>query len=163
MKSPKYLSLIVIPFLLLTLIRVFASDLATIDYPVGYRDWVHTKTSIISEKHPLFETFGGVHHIYANETALQAMKEESAFPDGSILVFDLLGTSISEIGIEEGERRRLDVMQKDGKRFKSTDGWGFGSFAGDTDELVLQDVVENCRSCHISQKKKDFVFSSYRL
>ena len=163
MKNQIHVSLLLVSCLLLPLFRVLASDLPTIDYPMGYRDWVHTKTGIISEKHPLFETFGGVHHIYANEKALQAMKEGAAFPDGSMLVFDLLRTSTSEIGIEEGERRRLDVMQKDGKRFKSTGGWGYGSFTGDTDELVLQDVVEKCHSCHVSQKERDYVFSSYRL
>ncbi|MFQ5584297.1 MAG: cytochrome P460 family protein, partial [Calditrichia bacterium] len=67
-----------------------ASEQAQIAYPEGYRDWTHVKSMVLQPGHALYESFGGIHHIYANETALKAMKSGKSYPDGSVIVFDLL-------------------------------------------------------------------------
>lgn len=41
-----------------------------VPYPEEYRGWHHVKTMVIDEGHPLYEAFGGIHHIYANPKAL---------------------------------------------------------------------------------------------
>ena len=133
-----------------------------IDYPLKYRNWHHIKTSLIDEAHPLFEVFGGIHHIYANEKALQAIRSDSEYDDGSVFVFDLLVAAAFNGGISEGKRRRLDVMEKNRTKFASTGGWGFGSFRGSTRQRVDQNPVEKCYSCHEPQVDKDYVFSDYR-
>jgi hypothetical protein len=122
----------------------------------------HIKTSLIDEKHPLFEAFGGIHHIYANGKALLAIRSNSEFADGSVFVFDLLVAVAFNGGISEGKRRRLDVMEKNRAKFSSTGGWGFESFEGSTQQRVDQNVVEKCYSCHEPQVDKDYVFSDYR-
>src|SRR5688500_17000822 len=58
----------------------------TVPFPEGYRDWRHVKSMVISQGHPLFEAFGGIHHLYANELALKGYAS-GKFPDGSIIVF----------------------------------------------------------------------------
>ncbi len=135
---------------------------AEVDYPEGYRDWIHVKSMVIEEGHPLYAAFGGIHHIYANEKAIKALKEGKPFPDGSVLVFDLLEAKRENNAIIEGTRKVVGVMQKDAKKFSSTGGWGFEGFKGDTRERVVQDPKKDCFSCHASQKDKDFVFSTYR-
>jgi len=49
-----------------------------------YHQWSHIKSMVIEEGHPLFEPFGGIHHIYANKRALTGYRK-GKFPDGSIL------------------------------------------------------------------------------
>ena len=83
-----------------------------VKYPVGYRDWTHVKTMAILPGHSLYETFGGIHHVYANVKALQALKEGGIYPDGSVLIFDLLEAHSKEYAFKEGGRKVLGVMEK---------------------------------------------------
>ena len=134
-----------------------------VTFPTGYREWVHVKSAVIGPEFPGYATEGGIHHVYANKTALPGFSNGD-FEDGSILVYDLL--SLSEKGGvgTEGGRRRIDVMVKDSKRYPATGGWGFGRFMGDDHEhdvLTLQ-VTETCYQCHESRKTQGFVFSDLR-
>ncbi len=133
-----------------------------VDYPEGYREWTHVKSMVIEEGHPLYNSFGGIHHIYANDKALKALKKGIAFQEGSVFVFDLLEAKRENNAIVEGNRKVVGVMQKDSKRFGSTGGWGFEGFKGDSKERVVLDPQKDCFSCHASQKNTDYVFSSYR-
>jgi hypothetical protein len=134
-----------------------------VKYPKGYRDWTHTKSMVIQQGHPLFEAFGGIHHIYANDKALKALKQGKPFPDGSVFAFDLLESPTAEGAITEGNRKVLGVMEKDSKAFASTGGWGFEAFKGDTQDRAVADPAKDCFSCHEQQASKTgFVFSKYR-
>lgn len=133
-----------------------------VQYPEGYRNWTHVKSMVIQEGHPLYESFGGIHHIYANKIALKALKSGKSYPDGSVFIFDLLEAKSENNAIMEGQRKVVGVMQKDSKRFSGTGGWGFEAFKGDTKERIVTDPKGACFSCHEAQKQKDYVFSNYR-
>ncbi len=136
---------------------------AVVPYPEGYREWVHIKSMVIQKGHPLYEAFGGIHHIYANDKALQAYYGKTrTFPDGSVIVFDLLEAQQQDNAIVEGKRKVVGVMVKDSKRFAETGGWGFEGFKGDTRQRVVTDPKAACFNCHASQQANDFVFSRYR-
>lgn len=135
-------------------------------YPQGYRQWVHISSALIGPANPAFATSGGIHHIYANEKAMEGYRS-GKFPDGSILVADFLETreNSSQPGITtEGARRRIDVMVKESKRYPETGGWGFEQFKGDsqTERLVTADGAAKCFACHSTQKATDAVFSKFR-
>lgn len=100
-----------------------------VPYPTGYRQWTHVKSMVVLPSNPAFATGGGMHHVYANATAMPGFST-GRFADGSILVFDLLKASENSAVIAAGERERLDVMVKDSKRYASTGGWGFERFMG---------------------------------
>ena len=106
--------------------NVLAGD-SLVEYPVGYRDWVHVKSMIIQKGHGLYDSFGGIHHIYANTEALKGYKSGD-FPDGAVLIFDLLEATQVDNAITEGPRKVLGVMVKNKDRFKATGGWGFEGF-----------------------------------
>ena len=53
-----------------TVAIVVVEGQSEVPYPTGYRDWSHIKSMVIEEGHPLFEAFGGIHHIYANDEVL---------------------------------------------------------------------------------------------
>lgn len=134
-----------------------------VPYPSAYRDWQHVKSMVIEKGHPLFEAFGGIHHLYANKKALQGYKS-GRFPDGAIIVFDLLDAPRADNALVEGERKVVGVMQKDAKKFAATGGWGFEGFGGgDKAKRVVGDnAATACFGCHAPQKDHDYVFSRTR-
>lgn len=137
-------------------------DPKKVKYPDGYRNWTHVKSMVIQEGHALYEAFGGIHHIYANDKALKALKKGTpSFPKDAVLVFDLLEAKSEDKAVVEGSRKVVGVMQKDAKRFAATGGWGFEGFKGDTRERVVTDP-KTCFSCHEPQKEKGYTFSAYR-
>lgn len=132
-------------------------------YPQYYRGWHHVKSMLIYDaKHPLFNPFGGIHHIYVNKTGLEAYRKGGTFPDGTIIVFDLLEAKDENGTYVEGQRKLIGVMYKDLKKFKETGGWGFDAFEKDTKNSLVKDGGVSCYNCHLSQKERDFVFSKYR-
>ena len=66
-------------------------------YPEGYRFWTHVKSMELKPGHPLYESFGGLHHIYVNPTGLRTYLEgkKAPFPKGTVIVFDLLEAKAS--------------------------------------------------------------------
>ena len=161
LKTTIYMVTIIILGSLLTF-GIQANDTA-IQYPENYRDWTHVKSMVIQEGHPLHASFGGIHHIYANDKALIGYQSGS-FPEGSIIIFDLLESVDADHAITESERKVLGVMQKDSNKFSHTAGWGFEGFgAGDPNNRVVgANYEEACFACHTSQKDNDYVFSKWR-
>lgn len=140
-------------------INVFAAE---VDFPGGYRDWHHVKSMVIQPGHPLENPFGGIHHIYANPKAQQGLKTGS-YPDGAVLVFDLLNYSEGGSALQEGGRKLVGVMQRDAKKFKSTGGWGFEGFSGNSKtERLIKDGGKSCFGCHQPEEKNQYVFSKAR-
>lgn len=133
-----------------------------VPYPEGYRNWTHIKTMILEKGHPLYEAFGGIHHIYANKKALDGYRSGNKFKDGSIIIFDLLEAVSENNAIVEGKRKVVGVMIKDSKKYKNTGGWGFEGFAGDSRDRVVKNMEGECFACHVQMKDKDYVFSEYR-
>lgn len=130
-----------------------------IPFPSAYRRWAHVKSAIVGPQSPLFATEAGIHHVYANEPALLGFRN-GAFPEGSILVYDLLETKDVDGMSIEWARRRVDVMVKQSGRFGDTGGWGFATFAGGSGTAAPHRPA--CFECHAKRKDRDFVFSELR-
>lgn len=135
----------------------------SVPYPEGYRDWHHVKSMVIEKGHPLFASFGGIHHIYANDKAMAGYRA-GRFPDGAVIVFDLLEAQRSNHAITEGSRKVLGVMHKDSARYAATGGWGFEGFVGgDRDKRSVGDNgATACFACHQPQQAQDYTFSRLR-
>ncbi|HWQ40340.1 MAG TPA: cytochrome P460 family protein [Burkholderiales bacterium] len=140
-----------------------AADAPPVPYPEGYRDWRHVKSMVINPGHPLYDAFGGVHHLYANKKALAGYRS-GKFPDGSVIVFDLLEARSQDNAVTEGPRKVLGVMYKDSRKYRDTGGWGFEGFKGDsrTERAVGANAAQACFGCHAAQKDRDYVFSATR-
>jgi hypothetical protein len=121
------------------------------------------KSAVILEGHVTYNPFWGVHHVYANDEAITALKDGRPFPKGAILVFDLLEEKVEDNAVTEGSRKVIGVMEKDPERFADTEGWGFEDFKqGDPHQPLVTDMREQCLSCHESQRASDYVYSAYR-
>lgn len=153
---------------ILTLLGVTATSVALaaepeVPYPKGYRDWHHVKSMVIEEGHPLYDAFGGIHHIYANDKALEGYRS-TRFPDGAVIIFDLLEAVHDSNAITEGARKVVGVMHKDATKFAATGGWGFEGFGGGdpTKRVVGDEAASACFACHQPQKSQDYTFSRLR-
>ena len=132
-----------------------------VPYPEGYRLWTHVNSMVLFENHALAEQFGGLHHVYANELALEGLQNGS-YADGAVFVFDLLEAQRSDDALTQGARKRVDVMHRNASRYASTGGWGFDTFAANSrSERLVTDGGVSCYECHTQQAEKSFVFSHW--
>lgn len=153
---------------ILTLLGITAATVALaaepeVPYPAGYRDWHHVKSMVIEEGHPLYGAFGGIHHLYANDKALEGYRSDT-FPDGAVIIFDLLEAVHDSDAVTEGARKVVGVMHKDAEMFAATGGWGFEGFGGGdpTNRVVGDNATSACFACHQPQKDQDYTFSRLR-
>jgi len=150
---------------LTAIVTLFAEDRQPVPYPDGFRSWRHVKSLVVGPDHETFAKRGGIHHYYANEAAVAGYRAGS-FPDGSVVVDEAVLTKDGEgraKGITfEGERRFLDVMVKDSRRYASTGGWGYEHFErSETTGQLSQSDQAACSACH-SKSPTDHVFSRLR-
>jgi hypothetical protein len=134
-----------------------------VSYPEGYRRWTHVRSGLTGPESPDYQTTGGIHHIYANDKAMEGY-DGGHFPDGSIIVYDLLKVQMKDGVTTEGERRYVTVMHKDSGRFADTGGWGFEVFLKNSrsERAVWPNAKTKCYDCHVNRKDKDFVFGPFR-
>ena len=133
-----------------------------VQYPEGFRRWVHVKSGLIGPQNPALQHYVGLHHIYANQMAMDGYST-GRFADGSVLVFDLLETRDNAGTTTEGPRRFIDVMNKDSRLYAATGGWGFEEFSADGQTGTLTtEARTSCYNCHATQKAHGLVFSSFR-
>ena len=132
-------------------------------FPKQFRRWVHVKSVLVGPQSAAFATEGGIHHIYANDKAL-AGYDAGRFPDGSVIVYDLLETKEVAGNTIEGQTRRVDVMVKQSQQHDSTGGWEFMSFSGNdqTNGNLTATRQATCAGCHAHRKDHDSVFSELR-
>jgi hypothetical protein len=135
----------------------------TPSFPKEFRRWAHVKSVLVGPQSGAFATEGGIHHIYANDKALEGY-DSGRFPDGSVIVYDLLETKEVAGNTIEGQTRCVDVMVKRNDRYASTGGWEFMSFSGN-DEIngkLTAAREATCAGCHAHRKDHDSVFSEFR-
>ena len=125
-----------------------------IPFPSEYRKWATVKSVLIGPHSPAFATEAGIHHIYANRKALEGY-EAGIFPDGSILVYELLDTTEASGATIEATLKRVDVMVKDSQGFEDKGGWNFARFRNGsrTDGTIPPDAKAGCYHCHGAEEK----------
>ena len=137
-----------------TALMVAATGSDDIAWPDGFRGWTAVHSGVITSASPLFARFGGIHTTYANALAMQGYRG-GAFPDGSVIVFDVRETGPGPAYYEPVRRKQVDVMIKaDGR-------WRFTEFAGDsrTDRTVTATRGDTqCAGCH-TKAPRDSVYS----
>ena len=128
----------------------------------GYRGWLHVKSAILTPSHPAAPSEGGIHHIYANAQAAAGYRS-GQFPDGAVIVYELLETREKDGVVSEGPRRRLHVMTKQSSGNAATGGWAFSRYMGAAHTGgQIDNAPKACFGCHASQKEHGFVFSRIR-
>ena len=155
--------MLVAPLVFATSFSLWAQLDDAVPFPKEFRKWAHVKSVLVGPQSAAFATEGGIHHIYANDKALEGY-DTGKFPDGSVIVYDLLETKEVAGNTIEGSTRRVDVMVKQSERYRATGGWEFMSFAASnqTNGKLTAERQATCSTCHAKRKDHDFVFSEFR-
>jgi Cytochrome P460 len=130
--------------------------------PPGYRDW-----GLISVAHEE-GALNDIRAILGNDVAIKAYREgKFPYPDGTIIA----RLAWNYVSSEENNRvfghpqsfvagspTNVQFMVKDSKIYASTGGWGFAQF---TDGKPADIIVQDCFSCHVPAKGRDYLFTRY--
>ncbi len=141
--------------------------------PEGYREWVFVGASLAMSydedkgdenkgepEQPMF------HNIYLHPAAYREYKSKGTYPEGTILVMEVLTagsqSSINRQGQFEDKLVGVEAAVKDSTRFKES--WAYFSFSNDQGPLKTKTKAfakERCWSCHSEHAATDNVFSQF--
>ncbi len=137
--------------------------------PSGYRKWIYVGTPLtpndMNEGKAPFPEF---HSVYIDPQSYDHYEMTGTFPDGTVLVKELVGVGTKEAtsgnGYFMGDFTGLEVLMKDTQRFRDEPGnWGFFSF-GHKYPLKRSAKIQptsNCNDCHGGAADDDYVFTQY--
>lgn len=122
-----------------------------------FRSWAHVKSMVITDKsHGLY----GFHNVYADPTALKAIRSGGAYAEGAQLAVSFYEVVADGPMLSQGKKLMDTFMRKDAAA-KSTGGWRFEASGPDGKPLAI-DVAKACYECHAAgAKTTDLVFSTY--
>ncbi len=146
-----------------------------ISLPVGFqRDWAFLGTWSIADEDVDSSSSAsghgaaGLHNVYTQREAIDQFQKTGKFPDGAVIVKELLATTTAPMTtglVSRGTKiEGWFVMVKDTQgRFESNplwgDGWGWALFSPDqTDSPVTKNYKSECLGCHIPAKKDDWLY-----
>ncbi len=130
--------------------------------PAGYRDW-----KLISVAHEAGK-LNDLRAVLGNDAAIKAYRGGTLpFPDGAViarLAWSYVPSAQNDKVFGQpqsfvaGAPTNVQFMVKDSRAYAATGGWGFAQFdAGKPTPVVEQE----CFSCHVPAKARDYVFTSY--
>lgn len=139
---------------------------------VDYRaEWTLLGTWVVGDGAEVDGVAGaaGLHATYTQPGVAAYFREHGAFPDGAVLVKELLAAETQAMTtgvISHGtELEGWFVMVKDTEgRFPENglwgDGWGWAFFTPDApDETLTTSYVDECLACHVPAQDSDWVYS----
>jgi hypothetical protein len=120
-------------------------------------------------------TDDGIKSIVANPAMIAAYRGGAgnghAFPDGSMIAkiewAKVPNPDSPYTVVVPGALKSVSFIEKDSKRFKDTDGWGYAQFKYDAASNALQPsttdpgFAKTCHECHTTVKGRDFIFTKY--
>lgn len=111
----------------------------------------------------------GMHIVYTQPGVVEAYRATGAFPDGTVIVKELRGSSAEDLTTGRvsyvAELQGWFVMVRDATgRYPDNplwgDGWGWGFFeAGSPRVLVTEDYKSECIACHIPAQETDWIYT----
>ncbi len=139
--------------------------------PVGYREWVYVGTPVTPDslnngKAP----FPEFHNVYIDPDAWAQWKETGRFPEGTILMKELVSVGETQAssgnGFFEGDYIGLEAVIKSSKHFPNEPGnWAYYSFTQPDHETLAETAepfpTSSCNGCHAENAGDDWVFTQY--
>jgi hypothetical protein len=143
----------------------------SLERPVGYREWIYVGTPVTpNDMNDGKAAFPEHHNVYIDPASWRHWKATGEFPDGTILVKELVSVgsknAVSGNGYFQGQYIGLEAAVKSKRHFPSEPGnWAYFSFST-PDHRSLQAragafPTEACNACHAGAAADDFVFTQY--
>ena len=141
-----------------------------ISVPKDYREWSFLGSWHIAPEKGVDGSAGvaGFHNVYTQRSTIEAYRQTGKFPNGAVLVKELLKTETGELTTGEAswatEIEGWFVMVKDTEgRFPNSplwgNGWGWAFFnSGNPTNTVTKNWRTDCLGCHTPAQSTDWVF-----
>ena len=139
--------------------------------PTGYREWVYVGTPVTpNDLNNGKAAFPEFHNVYIEPSAWRTWKRTGRFPDGTILMKELVSVgskaAVSGRGYFQGDFVGLEATIKDKQRFPKEPGnWGYFSFSTKDHKSLTKTAkafpTGACNTCHQTNAADDFVFTQY--
>lgn len=139
--------------------------------PESYREWIFVGTPVTpNDMNDGKAPFPEFHHVYIHPKAYKKYKKTGKFPDGTILVKELISVgskkATSGNGYFQGEFIGLEATIKDSKMFPKEPGnWAYFSFTTEDHKMLKSSAkafpAASCNACHQGSAAEDWVFTQY--
>ncbi len=138
--------------------------------PLNYREWIFVGTPLTpNDMNDGKAAFPEFHNVYIDPTSWAEYKKTGNFPEGTILVKELVSVgsklASSGAGYFQGEFIGLEATVKSAaKHPKEPGNWGYYSFtvaAKSPAKTAAVMPTESCNACHQATAKEDYVFTQY--
>ena len=102
--------------------------------------------------------------ILGNDVAIKAIAEHhiNPWPDGTVFAKVTFHQQLDGTGfVQTGAFQQVELMIRDGQKYSSTAGWGWGRWLG-TDlkpHAKNPDFTNECVSCHTPVRQNDYVYT----
>jgi hypothetical protein len=140
-----------------------------LERPTGYRKWTYVGTPLTpNDMNGGNAPFPEFHAVYVNPRAYNHYEKTGEFPNGTVIVKELVSVGDKEAtsgkGYFMGEFVGLEVSLKDKNRFKDEPGnWAYFSFGHKypLKEKAKAQPTASCNECHDGNADDDWVFTQY--
>lgn len=139
--------------------------------PTGYRKWVFVgEPATPNQMNRGKAAFPELHNVYIDPASYESFRTTGKFPDGTILVKELLSVGATHAssgnGIFQGDFVGLEATVKSTEHFPDEPGnWAYFSFTnpsgGKLTSKAKPFATADCNACHASSADTDFVFTQY--
>ena len=146
----------------------YVDDKGNISIPKDFRSWQFLGSWGVATDENNQVGSKGFHNVYTQPETASAFRATGRFPDGAVLVKELLKAKTDSMTTGEisyaTETEGWFIMIKDAEgRFKDNklwgDGWGWALFKADNpDNTVTKDYRADCLACHQPAKMDDWVY-----
>ena len=146
----------------------YVDSKGNISIPKDFRSWRFLGTWGVAADEDDQVGSKGFHNVYTQPETISAYRATGKFPDGAVLVKELLKAKTDSMTTGEisyaTETEGWFIMVKDAKgRFKDSDlwgdGWGWALInADDPNTIATEDYKAECLPCHQPAKKDDWVY-----
>jgi len=146
----------------------YVDEKGNITIPKDFRSWQFLGTWAVATDEDDEVGSKGFHNVYTQPETVAAFRSTGKFPDGAVLVKELLKATTNTMTTGEvshaTETEGWFIMIKDTQgRFKGNgrwgDGWGWALFNADTPTTtVTEDYKADCIPCHVPAEKDDWIY-----
>ena len=146
----------------------YVDETGNISIPKDFRSWYFLGTWGVATDEEDEVGSQGFHNVYTQPETVEAFRSTGKFPDGAILVKELLAAKTNTMTTGEisyaTETEGWFIMIKDTQgRFEGNplwgDGWGWALFnADDPAATVTEDYKDDCIPCHVPAEKDDWIY-----
>ena len=134
--------------------------------PPGYRDW-----KFVSAAHEAGE-LNDIRVVIGNDKAVKAYRAGRPFPEGAIIgrvAWKLVPSEENNQTFGQAQSFvpgdapdwYLQFMEKDGKKYAATGGWGYSNFGKDLKPTTDAKTMYSCFVCHQAVAGRDYIFTKY--